>query len=883
MLPATYASSALEDDDEEAPGCSEDLVVPPSPSPLPGGRRRGRTLTALSPPVPPQFGSSPGLQPTPRSLPPLVTNPMPARPLPTAQKSSTSSVQPSNSPAIEVADRRTRRESGSLSDALPRLARKISRTISPSSSIDVDPNYRFPPHRPSLSLNSTLSNSPEHTRSSAHTSTDGPLSTYLSPLSSPRPVRLSSTSSSPIKLRRPSLPRLLGVPDGLSSGSSSPAPNSTLSLSATSRRRSGSVGSLLRSVAARASSRSCVTPTPTPTREYGGTDWWDVEPNENEDDPFARSAPPSVASISLRERAPPIDLTEEGGVLRLRRALEAIEEPPTGSREGSARTSAMDVSFPDVDDDDDDDDDELERVLTPMRSRPSYEAPHVEHLRRRRMPGAGSAFRDHVHSPLSPGSTASLSALTAATAHPLSSPTSALSAVELETPCLPSDCTPRRKRTDQKASISPSARVGRQLQGVNGDGERITPQFLFGGTTSSSSACSPLLASSAPAVASALLGSPRRATRSERTRPSILPPGGACPPSASTPVPRIQRSASFSFRSLRSSTSSSPSILAAPALALRRMRRRSPSPHSTSRISESSDLSFACRGDMASVGDLHASTGGPAVLVLPSSSSDGDETLDKAARDAKVGPGAGVPRRPWWNRLPGSRPSTPYLRSSADPIVPRGSFSAPSSIRSRPASAGSSLLVAQRVSVDNKHSSASSHERCASAPLLAGLRWSQLQLPPVRDVSPFSSMIFHRRCSGRAEIPGAAASLPAQHLFAAPVASREPFPSIEAVPRASADSDLWDEDVVHEPSGRYELPARSFSGTLAVSACGAGADDAQYATAGSETSEPTTLASSATPFSPPTSSPAPVRPSGGDPRSPSVGHARARRPRFGTR
>ncbi|BGP47255.1 hypothetical protein JCM10450v2_003107 [Rhodotorula kratochvilovae] len=846
-LPATYASSTGKDDEAEDLGRSEDLVVPPSPSPLPGGRRGGRILPSLPPPTSAQNRSSPILHRAHHSLPPLLTSTPPPRPYTALRTISTASGEAKTSPLQEGAGGTPRRTSSSLSGTLPLLVRKISRTFSPPPTLGAESLYRFPRHRPSLSLDTTPSRSPEHTRSFAHASTDAPSSTYFSPLSSPRPVQPASTSSSPIKLRRSSLPRRGSVPDGLSSGSSSPAPNSALSLSLTNRRRSGSVGSLLRTVAAGAgaSTRSSLTPTPTPTREVGGMSWWDVEPNESEDDPFARSAPPSASSASLRERGSRVDLAEEGVALRLRRALEAIEEPPTGSREGSARTSAK-CSSPA---EEDEENEAVERVLTPTPSRASGEEPSFGRVLHRQASGTSSIFREHLDSPLSPGSTSSLSSLTETTAHPLDSSITVPNALGLEGPLVPVNVTPRRRRTDQKASMSPSASAGRRLREalkVESDDEVTAPQFLFGGTTGSSSAGDSFGARSAPAVASALLHSPRRTTRSERARPSILPLAGAFPSSASPPLAPIQRSASFTFRSKRSSSASSPSLLAAPALALRRMRRRSPSPHSTSRISESSDLSFACRGAMASVSDLNAPASGVApTLALPDSSSDGEEALEKVADETAVPSGAGVPRRPWWNRLPGSRPSTPYLRSSTSPIVPRRSSTAPSSTafgRSRSATVGSSALLAPRSSID-EHSSASSHARSASVPLLSGphaLRWSQLQLPPIRDVSPFSSSIFHPRRSGSDDrpepVPSLPASLAAQHHLAAP---RESFLSLDSSPRTSLlsrRSALRHEDVVHEldalvgclavpflggashNNGSYEFPERSFNSASSVSA-----------------------------------------------------------------
>ena len=882
MPTSTYASSVDEADDEDEQGRSEDLVVPPSPSPLPGGRRTGR----ISPSLPPSFQQrrTNVAQRAHHSLPPLLTStppPSSSRAFPHAQAGNSTADELSSSPTLEQSFGRGRgRRTSSALSTLPLLARTLNRTFSPhgpSPSPAVGPAspYRFPHNR-----TSSTSRSPERARPSNHPSSDAPSSKYFSPMSSPHTVRpqpTRSASSSPRKLRRPSLPRLGSVPDARlsSTRSASPAAASTLSPSfGGGRRRSGSVGSLLRSVAAGkglsgmstgASGRSSTTPTPT-----GDLSFWEVEPNESEDDPFAaRSLPPSISSASLRGARSiaslrpssasgarsVLDVADEAGATKLRRALEAIHEPATeGSRESSARTSKYSAPAPGSDDACEG----LERVLTPAPapSRASFEDSTFGGGSglHRHASSTGSQFREHLDSP-SPAS--SLSGLSAATALQLGLVLPADNALGLETPVV---SLPRR-RTDQKASMSPTVPTSRRpsvplVGGVDVVAEEVQPQLLSFGA----SARSPALHDSPSSFPPVQRDSPFPTRRGSRIRPSILPLNSSPASLASTPPSSSVRRGSLLSRTKR--TTSSPSLLMTSALALRRMRRRSPSPQEESRASESSGLSFACRGPSTSGSDLGAS----GIIVPPArtqasahSSSDGENALEIVVGTAEttIQPGSAPARRPWWNRLPGSRTGTPYLRSSASSMVPRRSSSSPGLSLARSASLGSSALIAPRSSPGGNSSASSSHVhgRSNSLPLLSGrnaVRWSQVQLPPIHDVSPFGSSIFHPRRSGSSDerrrrdpIPSFPASLVAQHALlplpldvhlAAGAPSRTSFLSINSsVPSRTSSSlrrlsEIRREDVVHQLddlvgslgasfvgpaqgslSGSFEFPERSFA------------------------------------------------------------------------
>ncbi|KPV77531.1 uncharacterized protein RHOBADRAFT_51376 [Rhodotorula graminis WP1] len=881
MPTSTYASSVDGADDEDEHGRSEDLVVPPSPSPLPSGRRTGR----ISPSLPPMFSQrrTSLTQRAHHSLPPLLTStppPSSSRAFAHAQAGHSTADELSSSPTLEQSVGRGygRRTSSALS-TLPLLSRTFTRTFSahgpsPSSAVTARPAspYRFPHHR-----SSSTSRSSERGRAPSHPSTDAPSSKYFSPMSSPRPVRpqpTRSASSSPRKLRRPSLPRLGPVPDARMSStrSASPAAASTLSPSLGGRRRSGSVGSLLRSVAAGRrtsgmgtgmSGRSSTTPTPT-----GDMSFWEVEPNESEDDPFAaRSIPPSISSASLRGARSiaslrpssasgarsTLDVADEAGAIRLRRALEAIHEPATeGSHEGSARTSRYSAPAPGSEGEHE----AFERVLTPAPSRASVDESTFGGASGlyRQASSTGSQFREHLESPSSASSLSSAAALQLGLVLPTDN------ALGLETPF---GSAPRR-RTDQKSSMSPTVLTGRRpslplASSVDAVDEELEPQpqlLAFGvSTRSPDQLYSP---SSFPPVQCESAFPTRRGSC---VRPSILPTNSSPASLASTPPSgSVRRRGSLLSRSKR--TTSSPSLLMTSALALRRMRRRSPSPQEESRASESSGLSFACRGPSTSGSDLRASS-----LVAPTrpqasarSSSDGENALEVVAGsggETTVQPGAAPTRRPWWNRIPGGRTGTPYLRSSASSIVPRRSSSSPGLSLARSASLGSSALIPPRSSLGGDSSASSSHVhgRSNSLPLLSGLnamRWSQVQLPAIHDVSPFGSSIFHSRRSGSSDerrrpdpIPSLPTSLAAQHaLLPVPldtslgdrVTSRTSFLSIasSAPSRTSSSLRRLDaikrEDVVNEldvlvgslgasfvgPApqslcGSYEFPDRSFS------------------------------------------------------------------------
>ncbi|GJN89679.1 hypothetical protein Rhopal_002666-T1 [Rhodotorula paludigena] len=785
-VPATYASSTPDSNDSaDDLERNEDLVVPPSPSPFPAGRLR---LDRIAPSLPPL--SATATRPQHRahqSLPPLLTSGPPIRPHGPAVQ--TSSMQSSG--AAVDASPTTARSVDSLSGALPRLVRKLSGTFTADARFSgADSPYRFPRNSTQDVTTRSAASSPDQTRSLA--------------------------------------PSRTATPDPISTG-----PN---------RRRSGSVGSLLRSVASvgatgSISLRGSLTPTPTPTRELTSPSW-DVEPNEAEDDPFARPAPPPPASTPAVALDPSTE-DGQGQALRLVRALEAIQEPESGSREGSTRSGERESAL--VSHDDDEDEyvtSEVERVVTPQPT--DYDVGFADRLLSRRPSEVSSIFYEHMDSAPSASSVSSIGSLVRA---PLdfSSPSGPL---ELSSPLVPIPSTPRR-RTDKRAtSMSPSASAGRKFrQALEIDDEStdevsVEPRLLFGADCASES--TPLAR--------------REATTSVVRIHYWLAADEQSGRSRSTFDAAPQRRLRFLLKLLsfdrhaplaKLHASAAPHVLE---LSLFRLRRRSPSPHETSRISESSDLSFACRGAMTSSSDLGApfnQRNKP--VIVPSLSDDGVEAIEKAeaAMDSSVPAPRSSQRKPWWKHLANNRPSTPYLRLSPSPL-----------------------------------------------------------LPPISDVSPFGSSIFHRRSgSGDEQQPDPLKSLPAslvyQRLLAIPPQSLHLSPSARSSWRASTHErsttplDTPQELVVREldelvgtfagslGGSSFEFPEPSFERSSdSQSGTGLSGEQEQYVVVGADAvsasvdSTPTSAsnASSAL-FTPLTSVFSPISTSSASPRAASAQYA----------
>ncbi|GAA5994252.1 uncharacterized protein JCM10292_001955 [Rhodotorula paludigena] len=922
-LPATYASSTPDSNDSaDVPERNEDLVVPPSPSPVPAGRLR---LDRIAPSLPPL--SATATRPQHRahqSLPPLLTSGPPVRPHGPAVQ--TSSMQ-SSGVAVDASPT-TARSVDSLSGALPRLVHKLSGAFTTDARFTgADSPYRFPRDSTQDTTIGSAASSPDQTRSLAPSLSDELSSAYFSPLASPAPIV--TTSSPPRKLRRSSLQRT-ATPDPISppvapyarshGGGISPTSSVSLAGAGPNRRRSGSVGSLLRSVASvgaigSISLRDSLTPTPTPTRELTSPSW-DVEPNEAEDDPFARPAPPPPASTPAAALEPSAEDGQKQA-LRLVRALEAIQEPESGSREGSTRSGERESALVSHAEDEYVTS-EVERVVTPQPT--DYDADFAGRLLSRRPSEVSSIFYEHMDSAPSASSVSSIGSLVRA---PLdfSSPSSPL---ELSSPLIPIPSTPRR-RTDKRAtSMSPSASAGRKFrQALEIDDEStdevaVEPKLLFGADSASQS--SPLAMREATASFDAMrspgtvlsdtrTGSPQTSSRVGRARPSALPLNDAFGSSSNSSISTaMRRSPSFMLLPRRTSSNS---LFSGPSFALRRLRRRSPSPLETSRISESSDLSFACRGALTSTSDLGApfsQRNTPA--VVPSLSDDGVEAIEKAeaATDSSLPAPRSSQRKPWWKHLATNRPSTPYLRLSPSPLVPHRASTVPSSnglTRSRSASFGSSAHPTSRSSTDHDAAHVLSHGRSASMPLMSGsLRWSAVQLPPISDVSPFASSIFHRRSgSGDEQQTDPLQSLPAslvnQRLLDIPPTSLHLSPSARSSWRASTYKrsttplDTPQELVVRElddlvgtfagslGGSSFEFPERSFERSSdSQSGTGSSGEQEQYVVVGAEAvsasvdSTPTSASdASSAPFTPLTSVFSPISTSSASPRAASAQYA----------
>ena len=441
--------------------------------------------------------------------------------------------------------------------------------------------------------------------------------------------------------------------------------NSATSPTTPTRRRSSSVGSLLRSVVPGGAPASDATEHLTSPPE------WDVEPNEAHDDPFARPPPTPSEPTSTSTPAPSATPTRAetpgaAGSLapsRLVRALEAIKEPENGSPPNPASSVEEGQNH---DDDEEDarplsEGDHLERVLTPTAFPYSLEEQRAHASRSRPDSAASSLFREHV----------------GASSLPLATPT-VTSGFGL----------------DQTTPIAVETRG------------RIPPD-------------SP----------------PRKRTETRPAAPSDFPSRlgdvGATPtsPTGTSDSLATPRNRSSSLRLLASSLASSGS---ARLVTLRRirssLRRRSPSPSprgTNERPSESSELSFSCRGADASLPDLH----GDADRQIPSSE-DAKPMTRPATPSRPVGltpPSASVrlsvaSRKAWWKHLSAASHTSSSLAGS-DPLQQQAGTP------SDPVSRSSWYLERGRMTDREKFAAVNA-------------RWSGYQLPPLDAVSPLSSSLF---------------------------------------------------------------------------------------------------------------------------------------------
>ncbi|GAA5986484.1 hypothetical protein JCM10908_003770 [Rhodotorula pacifica] len=552
------------------------------------------------------------------------------------------------------------------------------------------------PTRTSLARPSTASTSRSHRTldersiSSAHggrasVSSSSPKQYRKGGSFSSRQVRSGSYSSSSRRISgAPSLTRLStlfnsgGVPP-------LPTPASTVTSSgpsiATTRRRSSSVGSLLRSVVASG-------PAPAAAAPAVASPDWEVEPNEAHDDPFARPPPtpstptPTPAAIATPTRAESI--AAAGGAVapsRLVRALEAIEEPENGSPPNPA-SSADGVDVDELATRPSSEGDHLERVMTPLATASAaVEEDRACSARSRSDSAASSIFREHFddeeyHLP------------TYATPPPATPTLPTSPVLEYSTPSLdehdgrPPPNSPTRRRTDRRASspVRPSA------------------SFDF---------------------------------------PSRSPGAGNTPSTLAAPSPTLSRNCSSSLRLFAANLASSGS---AKLVSLRRirssLRRRSPppspspSPRGTdARPSESSELSFSCRGAKASVPELPESVAQAEQATPPRSVSPTHIVALVPPPPASVRLSVGS-RKAWWKRRSvASRASSSYESGydSSDKSTHRHSrlLLVPDCLATDPAA--SNWLRTAEASTGGRPSAA------------ANARWSGYQLPPLDDISPMHS------------------------------------------------------------------------------------------------------------------------------------------------
>lgn len=408
--------------------------------------------------------------------------------------------------------------------------------------------------------------------------------------------------------------------------------STTTSPTTPTRRRSSSVGSLLRSVVPGGTPLSAAADQPILPE-------WEVEPNEAHDDPFARPPPtpsePTATSTPAQSATPTRGAETPGaaaGSLAPSRLVHALEAIKEPEN-GSPPHAASSLEQGETHDDDDVED-----------ACPSSEGDHLERV------------------------------LT-----PLSFPFSLEDQRAL----------PTRSRSDSTASSLFLEHVDASPPPLATP--TVTSGFGLEYTTPTAVGTRGRIPPDSP---------PRKRTETRPAAPSDLPSrlGDATSPTG-TSDSFTPRNRSSSLRLLASSLASSGS---ARLVTLRRirssLRRRSPSPSprgTNERPSESSELSFSCRGAEASLLDLHGDA----------------DRQNSSPEDAKS-----------------IRPVTPSR--------PVGLTPPPASVR---------LSVASRKAWW-KHLSATSHTSSSLADrkkfAAVNARWSGYQLPPLDTVSPLSSSLF---------------------------------------------------------------------------------------------------------------------------------------------
>ncbi|GAA6016071.1 hypothetical protein JCM10207_004432 [Rhodosporidiobolus poonsookiae] len=724
-----------------------------------------------------------------RSLPPLSSSrpftPPPPSPPSSANSSPTTRRSGSTSglsftPLLLSRLRRPETRSGTVTPASSAFAARFTPSPFPLESPTSSPRRkRVPslsaPSSPRKSLDTTLRQIDEHGRldGGAHGSTTSDATAYYSLPRSPPPIA-QSLQSSPKKARRPSLIALgaltsssTGTGGGTGTGTGGDSPTQT-------RSRSGSVGSLLRTL-----KRESTAPSLT-TAESGarpGTPW-EVEPNEEGDDPFAPPPPPPAEtptgptprrSVEMERVVEALKEVSEEGT-----ADEAIEEEQEAAETGSI----IDHGEPEASEDYDD---EVERIKTPVPPRENGDEDDspattiTTRGSRSRSGSESSVFIEHLDDderPLSAAFPRPAALIHSASAGALGS------AFRLDGPVAHVSSPPQLVHSHSYDALSLTKREGGSAYASAG--ERFRSGMSAAGHDVG------LAPPTVPAfAASALLPLSTRATATVK-RPSLVERPSLLGPSAPASPPKVPQSVRIrpSSPPLRTEIAPTPSRITT---TLRSLRRKAASlPFDTgARTSTASDLSFACRGAVWTPSEPNSPQS--AMEALPSfamrlespeeaiekvevaPASTAEETAQPVTQAmlaaAPVSEPRGGGRKAWWRSLPGSRPSTPYLpHSTPSPSTSSHTSSGQRLLRSQSVASSpfSSFLRTASSSASSDNASASAthgHNRHSSLQLplslsrtTSGQRLSAYQLPSPESVSPFGSVIFGPRQSSSSEL-----------------------------------------------------------------------------------------------------------------------------------
>lgn len=687
--PAPHGSDSGEGRGSDGGGEEEDLMVSRASTPLP--RRASPSFHRSHHSLPGQFSA------LPTSSPP----------------SSPSHRRSSSSNAAAFLDR-----SRSALSFGPLLGEQSSESTSPPSPTKT----RVIPPSPSRTPSASLRTQPKHHHDSTASSV---VSAYYSLPRYPTPTPTSTAANDhlvlPKKQSRPSLVARASFNGSL--GAASPRA-SVKSDDSPTRSRSGSAGSLLRTLKRESAAPSVVST----------VGEWEIEPNEEVEDPFARVTPTRTASSRGKS------LEALGGAEAGTGVIEeegSFEDEMDGGETGSIIDYGSEVSVYEDGEEGEGEEEVVERVLTPVPDTPrdSLDAvvtrqPHPPPVSRntltrtRSSSNASSIFVEHFDDDLAapPQVRKSISYGTLA-------PANDVDQIRMASPTVPPPSIVITRSYGSLPRVQRSATL---------------PNVLV----------EPVKFSVNPTA-------PLHLTKT-RARPSIFP--------LVSPPPSLPESANHSLTNPLPVTAST-SIFSSASFPLRRLRLRGsstpviPAGGGGIRKSAASDLSFACRGAVwtpseptspQSAGGGDGRVGLPSlgtrlevaaektvigveekVEEAPESSSLPVPTIDVDNPDAPPEDKKG--RSAWWRSLPGSRPSTQYRRRSGS--VPFTRSSSPFSFRlsSMEHSNSPSSSASPTSSAHYRHSNL--HLQLPSSTLL---RLSQYQLDTPPAVSPLSTSFVHR-------------------------------------------------------------------------------------------------------------------------------------------